>query len=218
MNEILDHDIDDQNDFDGNLFVGILTSPRQVFRYLHKHAYDKHVWKLMILSGIIGYMDASFFFIEGDIGRLFKNIFMAIFAGGFLALVLNYFYAYMLSWIGKFFDGTEDTQSILRVIAYSMIPSFFGILITVVQLIFYKSFLIYGEFSVASKIEYIIASASIFITVLWPFALIAIGLSEIQKFTIWKAILNVFISFLFFVVLGVLLFIVADMFFFNQFF
>jgi len=216
MNEILDQDFEEPSEYNGNLFVGVLTNPRAVFRYLHTNAHDQYVWLLLFFSGIVGHIDPSIFFFYGGFFQFLQNILKAVFLGGVLAIVLNYLYSILLRWIGSFLNGTVETKDILRVVAYSMIPTFFGIIISVFQFFIIRNFSsgvdVLATSDTTMIVGQIIIIISILITVIWPIALIVIGLSEIQKWSLGKAFLAVFLSILVIVLIGVFAFVGTDLF------
>ena len=62
MDDILDQALPEDEEFEGNIFWGVLTNPRKVFRHVHERDFNDHVFKLLIFSGIASYFDLDFLF------------------------------------------------------------------------------------------------------------------------------------------------------------
>jgi hypothetical protein len=180
---------------DQEIFTRIWTSPRSVFRYLHTYQYDKYVSLLLILAGIAKGFDQAATKNMGDSSSLPVIIGICVVVGGLFGWITYYFYAGLLSWTGKWIKGTATTKEILRVIAYGMLPSIISLVFVVIQIIVYGEEIFKKEGNIirGSTIEDAVFYISLlwqFTLVIWTMILIVVGISEVQKFSIGKAILN----------------------------
>jgi hypothetical protein len=108
-------------------------------------------------------------------------------------------YAALISWTGKWLKGQGDTSSLIRVLAYSSIPAIVALIFYIPQIIVYgddlfksnrhtadinwiSSGIVYGSMA----LEFCLGILSVRLSV--------IAISEVQKFSIGKSILNIFLS------------------------
>ncbi|MEW5677107.1 Yip1 family protein [Flavobacterium enshiense] len=188
------------------IFNRIWTSPRMVFKFINDNKYDKLVTPLLIMAGIANSLDKAAGKDVGDDSMgLVGIILISVVAGGLFGWISYYIYAALLSWSGKWLDGKGNTDSIIRVIAYAMIPSILAIAFLIPQLLIQRSGIFQTEDATSSTgiilniISYGCAIVQVVLGI-WTMVLCIIGLSEVQKFSIGKAILNFFLPILFIVI------------------
>lgn len=186
---------------DKEIFTRIWTEPRLVMKYINDNSYDKFVVFLLVIGGISNAFDRI---VSSD---LFINQPLIVLVG--IGLVLaglsgwlgNYIYAAILTWTGKAFDGKAHSSDVFRVCAYAMIPSIFLILIVFLQLFVFGFEVFRDDFDTNSlgagelAIYFGLALLTIVFGV-WSLVIFVVGLSEVQKFSIGKAIGNLILSFL----------------------
>ena len=184
MEDLLD-DIDQVERFtDKEIFTKIWVNPRPIFKLINHFRYEKHLTILLVLAGITNAFDrseASFLNSSDSIGI---TIVGSIVGGALFGWISFYIYSFLIRFTGKWLGGQADTDSILRVLAYSAIPS-----ISTLILIIFKLFLV-GSDLFENVLTYgftIIES----ILGIWTFVLSVVGISEVQQFSIGKAILNI---------------------------
>ena len=111
-----------------------------------------------------------------------------------LGWVSYYIYSALVSWTGQLFKGKADTGAIVRVMAYGSIPSIAALLMLVPQMIIYDKEIFASEpVYDAGILSNIIFYGALFIEFslnIWSLVLYVIGVSEVQQFPIWKAILS----------------------------
>ncbi|TVQ44885.1 MAG: YIP1 family protein [Saprospirales bacterium] len=202
-----------------DILFKIWLSPRKIFRYLHENKHDNLVIGLIVLFGIFSALDRAAGRSLGDTWSLSAILAFAIVFGGLGALIWYYIYSALMSWTGKWLKGMADTWSIMRVIAHSVVPSLVGSIILILLVIvygheFFRSDWMEDNGSIAT----VITLASIGVQVLlsiWTIVLFVIGVSEIQEFSIGKAILNILLPLILIVVVFGLFFIMLDLFLFG---
>ena len=196
------------------IFNRIWTSPRVVFKFINDNKYDKLVTPLLIMAGISSSLDkAAGKDIGSDSMGLIGIILISVVAGGLFGWISYYIYAALLSWSGKWLDGKGNTDAILRVIAYAMIPSILAIVFLIPQLLINNNPVFQSEGNTnAGIILNIISYGCAIVQVvlgIWTIVLCVIGISEVQKFSIGKSILNFFLPILFItipIIISILLF------------
>ena len=205
MEDILDNNNENLNLTDKDLFTKIWTSPRQVFRYINDNHYDKYVTVLLVLSGISRSFDRASMKNMGDKMSIWAILGLCIILGGLLGWISYYIYAALVSWTGKWLKGQGDTSSILRIFSYAMIPSIIALVFLIPQIGIYgvEIFKEDGEITSAGWISNIFVYGSMFLEVvlgIWTLIFCVVGISEVQKLSIGKAILNLLLPLLVFLV------------------
>ncbi|MEJ1223972.1 Yip1 family protein [Sediminicola sp. 1XM1-17] len=190
---------------DKEIFTKIWTSPRLVFQYINERHYDKYVAILLIIAGIARAFDRAATKNLGDTLSLWVIIGGCIVLGGLLGWLSFYIYAALLSWTGKWLHGKGNTTSILRVLAYAMIPLSIALVLIVPQIGIYgiEIFKSDGDITSAGLLpNFFFYGAMILEAVLgiWAFVLCVVGISEVQKLSIGNAVLNIFLPVLIIVV------------------
>jgi hypothetical protein len=195
----LDEDLKTEKDnlmlTDREIFTKIWISPRVVFKYLNDTKYDKFVNVLLILAGITRTLDRAATKNLGDNSSLIEVLGISIIVGGLIGWIIFYIYAALTSWTGKWLKGTADTNSLLRMISYAMIPFIANLIILISQIaifgngIFQSNTDIYGVGLLSIIVFYFTLSLEIVIGI-WTLVIYTIGISEVQKFSIGKSIIN----------------------------
>lgn len=181
---------------DREIFTKIWTSPRIVFKYINDNQYDKYVTVLLIFSGISRAFDRASMRNMGDDLSLWGIIGICVVFGGLLGWLSYYFYAALVSWTGIWLNGQGNTTSILRILSYAMLPSIIALIFLVPQIGVYgvEIFKEEGDITSAGLLSNIFVYGSIFLEFVlgvWTIVFSVIGVSEVQKLTIGKSILNI---------------------------
>lgn len=195
-NEISVNTEDRQQDLtDKDIFLKIWFSPRSVLRYINEKQYDKYVIILLIISGIVRSFDRAVAKDMGDNMSVWFIIGLCIFAGGLFGWISFYIYAFLLSWTGKWLKGEGGTRDMLRIAAYAMIPSIFTLLLLFIQIALWGEGVFMSEGPFASEDWASIVLSFVFlllelILIVWTIVFYVVGISEVQKFSLWKSVLN----------------------------
>lgn len=182
-----------------DLFKKIWTSPRAVFAYLENKKYNKYVPVLLVLIGVVRAIDKA---VEKDLGDklpLIAVLAVCVFAGGLLGWITVYLYGALIAWTGNLLKGVADTSSVVRVMAYGMVPAVCSLFVIVPQIAIFGNDMFRDNGSafvdgfLASLLFYGGAAIDVLLGV-WSTLIIVIGISEVQKLSISKAILNVLLA------------------------
>tara|TARA_R110002051_G_scaffold324618_1_gene422721 strand:+ start:1434 stop:2090 length:657 start_codon:yes stop_codon:yes gene_type:complete len=180
---------------DKEIFTKIWTSPRAVIKYINDNKYEKFVAILLILAGIARAFDRASNKDMGDTYSLWTIIGICVVLGGSLGWIAFYIYAYLVSWTGKWLKANGDQKSILRVLAYAMIPIIVALLLVIPQIGIYgiEVFKSDGDITSAGLVPNIFFYGSMILELvlaIWTLVLCVVGISEVQKLSKGNAILN----------------------------
>ena len=192
---------------DKEIFTKIWMSPRQVFKFINENGYTKFTTILLILGGITSALNSASSRYMGDIMPLWSVLIVCLIGGGIFGWLYFYIYAVLLSWTGKWMKGVGTTKSLFRMISYALIPSLLVLFTFILRIVligneefqrnvdvFDSGFLITALFSFSLFVE--------IVTGIWTLVVLVIGISEVQKLSIGKSIVNLILP-------GVLLIIVC---------
>lgn len=190
---------------DKDIFSKIWTKPRLIFKFINDNQYDKFVKLLLVLAGISRAFDRASMKDMGDNMSIWGILSLSIILGGLLGWISYYIYAALLSWTGDWLDGKGDTTSILRILAYAMTPAIISLLLLIPQIGIYGNeiFKADGDITSAGLIPNILVYGSMILELIlgiWTIVLCVIGVSEVQKLSIGKSILNLLLPILVFAV------------------
>jgi len=180
---------------DRDIFTEIWTSPRRVFKFINDTQYEKHLYILLFFGGISRAFDRATTKDMGDTSSLLSIVLGAVILGGALGWISYYIYAALLSWTGKWLNGVGNTSSIYRITGYTIFPSVLSLIFLVPQMAVYGNDVFRDvNYDSAGTFGNIIFWVSVFFQValsLTTIVFMVIGLSEVQKFSTGKAILNI---------------------------
>lgn len=180
---------------DKEIFIRIWASPRLVFKYLNDNNYDKFVPVLLVLAGIARTFDQSSSNNSGDDLPLIAIIALCTILGGLLGWITFYIYAALVSWTGKWLKGKGNTKSLLRMIAHAMIPSIAALTLFIPHIVLFGNGIfqshmdIYSQGTFSAVVFYITSLLQLTLAV-WTLVIFVVGISEVQKISIGKSILN----------------------------
>jgi len=197
-----------------DIFTQIWTSPRKIFKRINDENYSKYVVILLALSGISRTFDQASAKNLGDDISIRGILGICIIAGGFIGWITYYIFAALISWTGKWLKGEGNTKSILNIIAYALIPSIIALVFLIPQISIYgnEMFKSDGDIISAGLIFNILVYQSLFFEFafgIWTIVLLVIGISEVQKLSIGKSIINILLPGFLFMIL--ILFIILYM-------
>lgn len=196
----------------GEIFSQIWTSPRDVFRRIEESTYEKYMFLLIILGSIDQTFDRAMLKNMGDKLPLAYVIIICLVVGilfGWLSYMIG---AAILRWVGSKLGGEASFKSVLRVLAYSSVPSILTLTILSFQLVIFGEAMFKSEGYVFEDFFFtdILMLSLFFATILiqlalgiWSFVISINGLSVVQNFSRWRALGSVLLSGL--LIVGILL-------------
>ncbi|MGB0425168.1 MAG: YIP1 family protein [Flavobacteriales bacterium] len=183
---------------DREVFTKIWFKPKMVFEFIHSKNYDKYMLLLVVLYGVGQIIDRMYERGFGSGATFVGSLFAVVIVGGLVGWLGALIYAALMSWTGSWIGGKSSTTPIYTVLAYSYIPANVGVILWGIAVLFIESGAL-DSISNSNLIEQVLLAIVLIIQVvlgIWSLGLLVIGLSEIQKISIGKAILNVFLPWL----------------------
>lgn len=183
---------------DREIFIEIWTSPRKVFRFIHEYAYSKHTVWLLILGGALSALDRNNYSNLGDF-NVWLLLFGALIAGASLGWIGYWISAFLFRLTGSWLGGKANTAQLLRVIAYSALPSIPSTaLIIPLFILFGESILLgtpdvdtYGSLSTGIYYGVLVLQ---FAMGVWSFIFSLVGISVAQGFSLGRAFGNIMLA------------------------
>jgi len=177
------------------IFRKIWMTPRTVFKFINETNYNKLTTGLLISAGISSALNVASNRDLGDYIPLWGVLIACMLGGAVLGWISFYIYAALLSWTGKWLKGVGNTTSLLRMLSIAYIPSLVIIFIFSMRMALYGNEVFQSNIDIYGKgvITIVVYAFSAFVQVaigIWTLAILIIGISEVQKLSIWKSILN----------------------------
>jgi len=212
----------DHNDIalsDKDIFTKIWMSPREVFKYINDTRYAKFTTMLLIFGGITSALNNATSRNMGDLLPLWGVLMACVIGGAVFGWLYFYVYAALMSWTGKWLKGVGNTRSLFRMMSYALIPSLVVLITFILRVVLFgnkefqrnvdlfdNGFLTTSVYAVTAFIEIAIG--------VWTLVILVIGISEVQKLSIWKSILNLILPGLLLIAvlipIGAIAFILGD--------
>ena len=167
-----------------NPWKEVWLHPRNTIKAILKYDPKYMVLPLAALAGIANNA-LDFEMMDGIIGG--SSFIGSAFVAAILGIVSLYISGFLLSLTGKWIKGKANALKLRAAIAWSGVP-------VVASLVLFIPLF----FALNSDLSGIIGLSSIVLIVLglWSLVLQVGMISEIQKFSIWKAILNIILAFI----------------------
>lgn len=151
---------------------------------------------LLCLGGMSRAFDRAAYKNMGNQLSLVTIILVCVIAGGLFGWIWTYLYSALVNWTGKWLKGKGDTRSIVRIIAYAQLPNILSMLLLIPLIIGYGNDVfrsdldLTGDNETVNSVLYMINLLDIVLAV-WTIVLSVIGISEVQKLSVGKSILNI---------------------------
>jgi len=197
------------------LLTEVWLKPKKVFAYIFKHEPKKYVQPLLWIAAFASALNRGLEkgiinFSPQNIGFLLGSII----GGGLLTFLLYYVFAWFLKFFGNaFLKGTASSEDYRTVIAWGNIPVILSVVTTLILVVIYGPTALagYQPESYAASIVFILAGLISFGLAIWSIVIMVSGIMHIQKFTVWKAIGNLFLPFIILVMVFVIVFVLGDL-------
>lgn len=179
-------------------WISILTHPRQTIQRII--SYNPN-YLLLMLSFIYGFPWILNLAQTASLGRTYPQMQIMI-AAILLAIPIGYiafsFFSFLYLWIGKLLQGKGTFLTIRSAVAWSNVPNAISIVIWIIFMMLFRNSLFNDatanvpSFSNYAMVAFIIQ----LICSIWAFWILLHTLSYVQKFSLWKALLNIVLVFL----------------------
>lgn len=179
-----------------NPWITIWTKPRETIRAILQYKVGYLFPLLSTIYGFALFLQASQ---NGSMGAklpLWGIILGDLVAGFLVGLVVVNIGTALLYWTGRWIGGMGSYKEIRTALAWSYVPQLLNIAVWVLYMAVYGSNLFNADFMTQSFVGkdlavIFIGSILQLAAVVWAVVILLTALSEVQKFSIWKAIVNV---------------------------
>lgn len=178
-----------------NPWIEIWTKPKVTIRAIINTFPEQYIIPLAILSGIAQALDEASANNMGDDLSIGTIMLFAIVIGAIVGLLTMYIGSAITNWIGNKLGGTADVIETRSAVAWAGIPIVFGLVLWLPQLALYGSdmFTSYAPRITQNPIPLLIVGIIEIIKNVWAFGLLIACLSEVQRFSEWKAFVTLLI-------------------------
>lgn len=193
-----------------NPWFTIWLQPRETMREILDRDPIGMVILLAVLGGIAQSLDKAIFKNMGDKFSLSIVLAFCLVIGPIGGLLSLYLGSFLLKWTGSWIGGKGSAQEIRAALAWSNIPIIWALVIVIPEILLFGKELFQANTPVLNsspvlKILFILFSIADFIIGIWSCLITLKCLAEAQRFSAWKALLNLVLPFLLFLILVLIL-------------
>lgn len=166
--------------------------------------------KILLLASIVGIINVFEVVLDGVGSPDFSGAIVFLILGSLSGITSLYLISALHRLTGSWIGGQASTFELRAAIAWSNVPLIWSTLLWIPELIHRELFYWQDVFTSDLFVLFmdLVSFAKIFISI-WTLIIFIVSLAEAQKFSIWKAILNVILTIVF---VFVLIFIFASIF------
>ncbi|MBI9049738.1 MAG: YIP1 family protein [Anaerolineaceae bacterium] len=182
-------------------YLSIWIHPRETIRHILETNPDNHVLLFAMILGVLKAFDVASDNYIGDTLPFLGTIMLCIVSGMIIGPIRLYIYALLYHWVGTLFGGIGNQKEIRTAYVWSSMPTMFTLPIWILLLFIYGEEL-FMEYSpnLESHPLLFLLSLPLFVIIvilsIWSFILLILNLSEVQQFSIWRALATYFLPFL----------------------
>lgn len=198
-----------------SLLETIWYRPTETLGFILQFCPKKYVTPLLVLGGISRAIGRAADKGYGDTMELWAVLTLAIVLGGLFGWMGYYMYAWGMRVTGNWLNGKANTEQFRTVLAWSLVPAIGSLVLLIPELIIIGEDLFKSEpdiYSNAIAYSYILFGILEMTLGIWSIVILVKGTSIIQKFSVWKSILNVFLPGIIIAAPLILIALVASMF------
>jgi len=182
----------DKNQNISFILSNIWSRPRWFFSIVTEQRYEKYMWLFIYLGVVAGNLNRVKVNESDSIISIFLKEFILNAA---LSVFFYYAFAFLLSLVGRWLAGVGEGRDIFRIMSYAIIPGLLLLLIHLIGISLFGLAYFSEEFWTGNSSQSLSALKVVFNVIQIILALniatfFIIGIATVQKFAIWKAILN----------------------------
>jgi hypothetical protein len=192
-----------------NPWLTIWTRPRATIARITAENPNKSLWLLAFIYGFCSMMNMFQSIALGSVLGIFGILILAIIIAPFYGYVTFSIWSFIVLWVGKLLKGQGNFHTVRAAYAWSCVPIILNIPLWLLMVVLFghQLFLNLPDAHLLPNSEmlifFVILIAKVVLAI-WSFVIFLNALAEVQKYSVFKAILNAVIAA---VLLGVLLFI-----------
>ncbi|NGP53590.1 Yip1 family protein [Thioalkalivibrio sp. XN8] len=174
----------------------IWTAPRSTFRRLIDTSPTRSVILLAGLGGISNGLDRASAQNLGDAYPLPEILLIILFAGPVGGVIGLYLVSWLLRLVGNWLGGTATSETVRTAVAWSQVPLVASLVLWVLALP------VFGSDLFSTNTPRVDANPMLFLEfglidialAIWVLVLTVIGLSEANRFAIWRAVTSILLA------------------------
>lgn len=179
-----------------NLLSKIWVKPKQTLEYILKKDPDKYVTLFLVLGGMVKAIDRASVKNMGDNMSTLGVLAIAIATGGLFGWISYYIYAWGMSVTGNWLKGYSEPKEFRTVLAWALVPTICSLILIAPQIAVFGDDLFrstpVNDSTFHSVMMGIFGILEVTLGV-WSLVILVKGVALIQKFSIGKSILNIFL-------------------------
>ncbi len=182
-----------------NPWLDMWTSPRATIQHIIEINPTYMVLVLASLSGIGKVLDRAVSRSLGDEVSLTVILIVALVGGSIAGIIGLYIFSALLRWTGKWLGGTGSSVNLRAAIAWSYAPAAWALLLWLPTLLIIGEDIFKEDLQVIQGNFLAIFWMFVFIVIeivaaVWAFILLLKCISQVQQFSVWKALGNIILS------------------------
>jgi hypothetical protein len=174
------------------LLQAIWTRPRYVMRYLLYYEQEKYVLPLLLLSGIMQSFERAADKHLGDSFGLLGVVLLALVLGPLGGLFTAFIGSWLLRLTGNWLGGKAESYQLRIALAWSSVPFVAILLLLPLEMLLFGNEIFQSDQPAidASPVLVELFSSIKAVLAVWTMVLFVSTISEVQEFSVGKAILN----------------------------
>lgn len=188
-----------------NPWFSMWTKPRTTMQQIIEHDPQRFILPLVMLAGVQQVLDRASFKSLGDKFDWPTIVMIALVAGPVAGIIGLYLFSLVLHWTGKWLGGQASLEHIRAAYAWSSIPVIWMLLQWPPAILVFGQDLFTEEMplvesSMGLSVAMMIYGLIMLIVGIWGFIILLKCLGQVQQFSAWKALGNMLVSILIFVI------------------
>jgi Yip1 domain len=175
------------------------TKPRATIQQILDTNSGRMILLLAALGGVIQAFHKADMSNLGESMSLSAILTGALIGGSIAGIVGLYITSWLIGWTGKWLDGAATSREIRAALAWSSVPLLWVSLLWVAEFAYigeelFISYMQVTRYSIGLSVTLFISTVIQAVGAAWALVAFVICLSQIQKFSVWKAVANTLLA------------------------
>jgi hypothetical protein len=182
------------------VLLNLWKKPKKAFNTINQYNLFKYQIHLFVFAGVTNAVSRRFIDLSDSRHNLLQTLASSIFAGALIGWIGLLVVSGLIYVIGKWIKGQATSTEITNMVAYATVPFVISFVFTAVCVLLLRFLRFqdgtYAYFQSWSNSYYVITKIHSYVNILislYYFALLVIGISAVQNFSILKSLLNLLI-------------------------
>ena len=199
---------------DKSAWLTIWTRPRETIQRILSDNPKQGLWRLATICGFVSLLSGFQSLSMGSQVELWVIFLVSLIFAPIWGYILFSVWSGVMTWVGRLFKGNGDFQGIRAAYAWSCVPVLVNALLWIVMIVFFGSALFieggttFQTFPLGMGILLSLLLLGKVIMSIWSLVIYLNALAEVQQFSVLRAIGNIVVSGIIFVIaFGILIFV-----------